>query len=322
MSRQHKKIVEYRIYELSARLPVLLLDGEDWYISDVKSNRLHFHNCFEVGICHSESGTMVFEDAELPFREGDVTCIPRHIAHTTFSSKGTKSLWSYLFIDFDKLRGNLLAAQGFAAEAGTSGELDFYCLFSRGGPHTQSRYPRIYFYVMSIVEEMRQNKPGYEAVVSFLLQALYIELLRLRDSYIWAVRGGGKKVSYALAPALDYIYANYMHRFPVDSLAEICHLSTAHFRREFLSTIGSTPLNFINTMRVEKACCLLLSTSDAILSIAEAVGFASISSFERCFMQIMGVSPRDYRCTAKNKEIKPEHRCILPYRGWIKAEEL
>lgn len=70
-----------------------------WRISDKVSEHLHFHNCLEIGICHADSGTMIFEGVSMPFGAGDVTCVPRHVTHTTYSSPGMGSLWSYLFID-------------------------------------------------------------------------------------------------------------------------------------------------------------------------------------------------------------------------------
>ena len=45
MSKQAKTIIEYRNYELPENFPILLLTGDRWHISDIKSGRLHFHNC-------------------------------------------------------------------------------------------------------------------------------------------------------------------------------------------------------------------------------------------------------------------------------------
>ena len=99
-TKKPKPIVEYRNYYLPSSFPVLLLTGDNWKISDVRSEHLHFHNCLEVGICHTDSGTLEFCSAmTIPFSAGDVTCIPRNIPHTTYSTRYTKSRWSYLFFD-------------------------------------------------------------------------------------------------------------------------------------------------------------------------------------------------------------------------------
>ena len=313
MARPRKAEVEYRIYDLPQQFPIILLDGKGWHISDIKNKRLHFHNCFEIGVCHTDSGTMIFEAAEYPFRAGDVTCVPRHIAHTTYSTKGTKSLWSYLFLDFHRLLGDAVVPAG-TFDHDPSHDINFYRLFNRDS------YPRIYFCAISVIEELREKKPGYEMVTRSLLHALYYELLRQRDSQDLKDEEGPLTV-YSLAAALNYISNNYSGRLYIENLAKLCNLSVTHFRRVFLSVMGFTPHCFINALRIEKACELLLTTTDSVLSIAEAVGFFSVSSFNRCFLKSMGVSPRTYRNTRGTDE-KPKSRCILPYSGWTHAEDL
>lgn len=101
MARTQKSILEYRIYDLPPQLPLIGFIGERWRISDTLSGRLHFHNCLEIGLCRSDSGILGFADGQIPFTAGDVTLIPRYLPHTTCSSPGTRSLWCYLFVDFD-----------------------------------------------------------------------------------------------------------------------------------------------------------------------------------------------------------------------------
>ncbi|MCR4756979.1 MAG: AraC family transcriptional regulator, partial [Butyrivibrio sp.] len=62
MSKPKKTVIEYRNYELPLNFPILLLTGDRWHISDVKSGKLHFHNCLEIGICHSDSGMIEFDN--------------------------------------------------------------------------------------------------------------------------------------------------------------------------------------------------------------------------------------------------------------------
>lgn len=97
MPRKKKPVIEYRHYSLPINFPILLLSGERWKISDIKSEHLHFHNHLEIGICHSDSGIMEIKGESVPFKAGDVTFIPRYLPHTTYSSPNEASLWSYIF---------------------------------------------------------------------------------------------------------------------------------------------------------------------------------------------------------------------------------
>ncbi len=67
MPKTKNDIAEYRSYYLPSDFPVLLLSGEHWKISNVPSKHLHFHNCLEIGVCHSESGYMEFNGKERLF---------------------------------------------------------------------------------------------------------------------------------------------------------------------------------------------------------------------------------------------------------------
>ena len=99
MSRRPREILEYRSHALPPEFPILVLTGDKWRISDVRVPALHFHNCLEIGLCHSDSGTLEFQDTSYHFKAGDLTLIGSEMPHTTYSSPGTASKWSYLFVD-------------------------------------------------------------------------------------------------------------------------------------------------------------------------------------------------------------------------------
>lgn len=103
MPRKSRNVVEYRIYDLPPQLPILCLSGEKWRISDTLSGHLHFHNCLEIGLCHTDSGFMMMENERVPFSAGDLVMVPRHLPHTTCSDAGTRSRWSYLYIDLEQM---------------------------------------------------------------------------------------------------------------------------------------------------------------------------------------------------------------------------
>ncbi len=124
-----------------------------------------------------------------------------------------------------------------------------------------------------------------------------------------------------IAPALDYIEENYMQQFSIELLADLCHWSPTHFRRVFHDIMGTSPLDFINSTRISKACNLLRSTEESILNISEMVGFHSVSSLNRYFVKIMRMSPREYRKQMQYSENRAENQSILEYSGWMYPEK-
>lgn len=91
MAKSKRAVTEYRSYYLPMQFPVLLLSGDYWKISDIPSGSLHFHNCLEIGICHSDSGTLEINGEKQTFHAGDVTVLPRNVPHTTYSAPAQKA---------------------------------------------------------------------------------------------------------------------------------------------------------------------------------------------------------------------------------------
>lgn len=163
---------------------------------------------------------------------------------------------------------------------------------------SREQHPKVYYLATSIVEELKQQRPYYQESAYGLLQSLYIELLRIYSANeLLAEQENDQslKGDFVISPALEYITKHYMTPITIDFLAELCHLSTTHFRRKFHEIMGTAPLDFLTSTRIEEACKQLKSTDDSILSISEQVGFHSISSFNRCFSRLMGASPKEWR---------------------------
>ena len=80
------------------------------------------------------------------------------------------------------------------------------------------------------------------------------------------------------------------------------------------------PLDYVNNTRILKSCILLRSTEHSILDISEMVGFHSVSSFNRYFIKLMQMSPREYRKQMQQSEKKAENQSILEFAGWMRPE--
>jgi AraC-like DNA-binding protein len=92
--------------------------------------------------------------------------------------------------------------------------------------------------------------------------------------------------------AMDRAYARPLD---VPALAQIAHLSEAHFIRTFRATFGETPHRYLQRRRVERSMSLLRETDRSVTEICFAVGFGSLGTFSRTFREIVGESPTAYR---------------------------
>lgn len=325
MARKKPAVTEYRNYYLPMNFPVLLLSGDYWKISDIPSGRLHFHNCLEIGICHSDSGTMEFYGDPCYFKAGDVTVIPRNVPHTTYSDPGTESHWSYIYFNPQELFKNLLP------EAWINHDLAIHSFLGYKHILSKDDYLHINQLVLTIIKELEEQEPSYQISARGLLLSLYIHLYRIESEInLEMARQSNENDEIkkeelpenylTIAPALDYIEDHYMEQFSMDFLAQLCHWSPTHFRRVFHDIMGSSPLDYLNSTRIMKSCNLIRSTDHSILDISEMVGFYSLSSYNRYFTKLMQTAPRDYRKQMKQNDKRAEKQSILEYAGWMFPE--
>jgi len=83
--------------------------------------------------------------------------------------------------------------------------------------------------------------------------------------------------------------------WPVVRLAQVSHVSPAHFARMFKDAFGVPPHRYLLTRRIERATALLRDSTLPILDIALQTGWNSLGTFGRTFRDITGESPGDFR---------------------------
>ena len=101
-----------------------------------------------------------------------------------------------------------------------------------------------------------------------------------------------------LQPAVDHMNTHYFETdITNDSLAALCGISTVYFRKSFEAAYGTSPIKYLNDLRMRKAKALLESDYASIAQVAESVGYSSIYHFSKMFRQYTGQSPSEYAKT-------------------------
>ncbi|QBG46788.1 AraC family transcriptional regulator [Verrucomicrobia bacterium S94] len=98
-----------------------------------------------------------------------------------------------------------------------------------------------------------------------------------------------------LRKTLNYIHDHYTEPLALENMAAMSGASETYFCRLFKHETGMTFLNYLNGLRIERACVLLRDTTDNALDICYEVGFNDYTHFGRQFKKHVGMSPADYR---------------------------
>ena len=109
-----------------------------------------------------------------------------------------------------------------------------------------------------------------------------------------------------LLRAKDRMDAASHEGWPVPRLAQVSHVSAAHFARAFKDAFGVPPHRYLLTRRIERATALLRDTDLPILDIALQTGWNSLGTFGRQFRDITGESPSAFRAREQATPRAPE----------------
>jgi transcriptional regulator GlxA family with amidase domain len=94
---------------------------------------------------------------------------------------------------------------------------------------------------------------------------------------------------------LEWIENNITKEFTIELMATQLGMHERTFLRWFKAHFNSTPLKFINSVRLEKAKSLLLTTDLTVSEICYEVGHLDVSTFRKNFKKLTGISPSAFR---------------------------
>jgi AraC family transcriptional activator FtrA len=103
-----------------------------------------------------------------------------------------------------------------------------------------------------------------------------------------------------LGAALEWASAHLDEDLSVADLAEVALMSPRHFARQFRSTTGTTPHQWILTQRLGLARRLLETTEQSVEQVAVVSGFGSAAALRLHFQRSLGTSPTAYRRTFRS----------------------
>lgn len=92
----------------------------------------------------------------------------------------------------------------------------------------------------------------------------------------------------------EYIDANYNRKPDVNVVAEKVHLTTPAFCRYFKRQTNMTFTDFVNQYRIDLAKNLLMQDKN-VTETCYAVGFESLSYFNKLFNKVVGINPSEFK---------------------------
>jgi AraC family transcriptional regulator len=103
-----------------------------------------------------------------------------------------------------------------------------------------------------------------------------------------------------LRAVIEYVEEHLDASLTLQQMAAVAHLSAYHFARQFKLATGQPPHQYVIARRVERAQQLLRQDRDpSLVEIAACVGFSDQSHFSHHFKRLIGVTPGQFRTSAR-----------------------
>ena len=99
----------------------------------------------------------------------------------------------------------------------------------------------------------------------------------------------------------EWLDQNYQSNIIIGSVAKKFKLSVRSLNRRFKLATNSSPLQYLQSLRIEHAKELLKQSNLAVSEVADMVGYQDASYFTSLFKKVTAVTPIEYRSLVRNK---------------------
>lgn len=156
-------------------------------------------------------------------------------------------------------------------------------------------YARLFKFLQTAEEEYLSKEPCFQLLIRASVYQMMTTLLR----YYSSEKKDDEHAVYhnvmRMKSVLDRIESDREGKLTVSELSSMLLVSPDHFTRIFKESLGVTPLEYINRVRVGRAMVMLAKSSESIETVAKASGFSGTSYFYRLFKSLVGDSPLAFR---------------------------
>ncbi len=253
----------------------------------------HWHD--EVEILYVTKGTidLLIDETIYTVNAGDIYFINSGVMHQmTAGSDGVKFI-AYIFpleyLSFD--------VEDYTQQQIITPLINKELLFPTKLMHLTA-YTPIKNHIIDLAMTDTTRNTGYQLTTKVALYSI-INILYIEKLFI------NSKKSYSLSTnkkIVSYLNQHYIDSITLEDISNHVSVSTNYFCRYFKQQFGKTLIEYINFLRIEKACILLESEDLPIVDIAMDVGFNNISYFNRQFKSIMNTTPKLYRSQKKEAQ--------------------
>ncbi len=251
-------------------------------------NKVHWHPFVEILVSISDGNEVEINFTKYTLNLNDILIIYPGDLHTIIKCEGT-SLWVAQFSSEMLSIINELSTQMALLSQFPYLKYDSSCascdrivlvlkeFFAAQNADTHLKEVRMYALLLDFFEKVGQD------------------CINRRNEALPGTANPKQKMTKKMADVCLYISENSSKPLTLDDAADFMGVSKSYFAHLFKQYTNSTFVDFLTEVRVKRAQSLFLNPGVQIIDIAFDSGFSSLSSFNRSFKKITGLSPSKFR---------------------------
>lgn len=253
-----------------------------------------FHNHDRAEIMYVISGGCIInvEDLQVKFKKGDFILIDAEVPHQLVVDKNNSCRMLNIEFGFKERKNILPSIKDLINNVNTiSSMFAMNCKYLILKDNDE-----VYQALKNLIMELSSDNEKDE----FSIQLYFIEVF-LKISQLIDLNYGSSTTNIHINKTIDFISMNYDRDLSVSELSMHINVNVDYLHRIFKQNTGFTIVEFLTSMRIEKAKMLLKNTDIPIIDVSGYVGINSRQYFSHVFKKNTGISPSQYR---KSFEIK------------------
>ena len=276
---------------------IKLNPDESFYIGvfqdHIDKSSWHYHQEYELSFITEGSGRRIVGDCIEAFYPGDLIFIGSRIPHVWFSEEphhkqrsGRTLEMIYLLFNNDILPPELLSLPEF------NNVKKAIKLSERGARFTGD--------TLNNVSRIMLQLPYLDRLKRLMLFYEIMDIIGRSDSFSYLASADYVKSKFETTNARikkihEYLMKNYHEEINLDEIADIVYMAPASVCRFFKASTGLTIFEYLNKIKIDYSCQLLLNTDLNIVNISYDCGFNNLSHFNKQFKKFNGKTPTQFR---------------------------
>ena len=252
----------------------------------------HYHQELQITLIQKGYGTCIIGDYISSFKPGDLFVIGQNLPHVFSSDKSfyeqkeKECLSTTIFLSPQLLKSDFFELEELSDLKGFIENTKRGIRFSTKNKtklvelfHSieSGKASRAILNVLELCTLLNEDKKA-----AYLSHIDYKSISKESDGQI-------------LNAVFQFTLSNFKDDITLHSVAKMTNRSPAAFCRFFKKRTRKTYISFLNEVRIQEACSLLLKPDLNISEICFQTGFNNISNFNRQFKKITGFTPKGYR---------------------------